>query len=164
MISENDLNFIQQSLGRTPRGAYKVEKYNSRNEPMVISVIPIVDQKPFPTTFWLVSKELKKRISHLEREGLISALEDEFHQNESLLDELRQNHLDYQKERALLAKTLSPEQKTAYEQHDWKKSGIGGIADWRFIKCFHLHFAHYLARENIVGKIINERYGLLKDI
>jgi hypothetical protein len=32
--------------------------------------------------------------------------------------------------------------------------GIGGIGDFRRIKCLHLHVAHALARENPIGKLV----------
>ncbi|HIC96436.1 TPA: DUF501 domain-containing protein, partial [Candidatus Bipolaricaulota bacterium] len=37
---------------------------------------------------------------------------------------------------------------------------IGGLADWDKVKCLHLHYAHHLARGNIVGRWVEDRFSL----
>ena len=164
IIEEDHLIQIEKSLGKKPTGCYKVERLGSKNNPLVVSVYPIVEGKPFPTTYWLTSQELKKQISHIERDGFITELEKEIASSETLKDQLIHNHRQYQSDRLQLANTLNDTDSELFKKMDWEKSGIGGIKDWDHIKCLHLHFAHYLARENIIGEILEKRFNLLKHV
>ncbi len=164
LIGAEHLEQIKESLGRTPKGQYKVERVGSQNQVLVISVLPIVEQKPFPTTYWLVSPELKKLISHIERDGAISLLEKEIAEDASLKEKLFNDHRSYIKDRHALAHELNEKDHQTYESMNWEKIGIGGIRDWNFIKCLHLHYAHYLARGNTVGELIEKRFSLLKNV
>ena len=164
LISAEHLEMIEQSLGRKPKGSYKVERVGRDNKPLVISVLPIVDGKPFPTTYWLVSPKLKKLISHIERDGFISQLDDKIKADESLKASLISNHESYRNDRNKLAENLAEEDFKIYNEMSWDKLGIGGIRDWDHTKCLHLHYAHFLARENIIGKMIEDEFSLLKNV
>lgn len=164
LISAEHLEIIEQSLGRKPKGSYKVERVGSDNKPLVISVLPIVEGKPFPTTYWLVSSKLKKLISHIERDGFISQLDEKIKTDASLKATLISNHENYQNDRKQLAENLVDNDLAKYNEMSWDNLGIGGIRDWDHIKCLHLHYAHFLARENIIGKIIEDEFSLLKNV
>lgn len=159
LYTAEDFEKVKELLGRTPRGLYKVEKYHPiHKHPMVIQVLPYVKGAPFPTLFWLTCPILKKEISHIEKDGWIEKLEKEHFASESEnLKLLKEDHLAYARERQeLFLKTGG----------DWamipspmaeilKETGIGGIHDFDHIKCFHLHYAHHLARGNQVGKVLD---------
>ena len=57
-VSSDDRLLITELLGREPRGLAAVQVRNAKGEPSVIRVESLVDQKPFPTLFWLIDKEL----------------------------------------------------------------------------------------------------------
>jgi hypothetical protein len=162
LYSDEDRLWVSELLGREPRGLYKVEKYHPvHKHPMVIKVLPYVKGAPFPTLFWLTCPLLKKEISHIEKDAWIEKIEKEhFAKGRENLELLHSHHKAYARERREL-----------FEQSggDWdqipepmakilKESGIGGIADFDHIKCFHLHYAHHLVRENQVGKILDEHF------
>ena len=49
-------------LGREPRGLRAIPVADAHGEPLVIRVASVVDEKPFPTLYWLVGAELCLRI------------------------------------------------------------------------------------------------------
>ena len=49
---------IKTLLGREPRGLEAVETVDCQGTPSVIRVASLVDDKPFPTMYWLVDKQL----------------------------------------------------------------------------------------------------------
>ena len=65
-------------LGREPRGLEAVALAAADGNPMVIRVASLVDDKPFPTLFWLVDPALNYRIDQVEAGGLIKQFQ---HQN-----------------------------------------------------------------------------------
>lgn len=162
--TEEDYEWVSQLLGRKPRGLYKVEKYHpEKKHPMVIKVLPYVDGAPFPTLYWLTCPILKKEISHIEKEGLIETLEKEdFSQGSENLEALRRNHENYRDQRIKLFEETFGDWSIMPEpmQKILKETGIGGIADFDHIKCFHLHYAHHLVEENRVGQLLDARYNL----
>jgi hypothetical protein len=44
----------------------------------------------------------------------------------------------------------------------FKERGIGGLQDWDRVKCLHMHYAHHLVRENVIGQWIAERFKILE--
>ena len=42
------------------------------------------------------------------------------------------------------------------------KTGIGGVANHRTVKCLHAQYAYHLAREEgtTVGRLMEERFGI----
>jgi hypothetical protein len=38
--------------------------------------------------------------------------------------------------------------------------GIGGLRDWEQIRCLHMHYAHHLCGNNVIGQWLDEHYGL----
>lgn len=162
LYSEEDYMAVTRLLGREPRGLYKVEKYHPEfKHPMVIKVLPYVKGAPFPTLFWLTCPILKKEISHIEKDAWIDRIEEEFFSAGSdNLKALHRHHKAYAEERVQLFTDMGgdwpqiPEPMVKILQ----ETGIGGIHDFDHIKCFHLHYAHHLVRENQVGKILDEKF------
>tara|TARA_R110002072_G_scaffold276051_1_gene437512 strand:- start:254378 stop:254902 length:525 start_codon:yes stop_codon:yes gene_type:complete len=162
-LSQDIVNSVTQLLGRSPKGLYDVCRYNIDNQPAVIKVLPLVDEKPFPTLYWLCCPLLKKEISHLEKNGLIKEIEQKvFIENNAMLENLKVDHQRYQDQRVDLLK----EEKIPYEHLDDGmkevifKSGIAGIMDWNHIKCLHTHYAQHAADFNTIGQYLDDNFQL----
>lgn len=155
---------VRELIGRPPYGLYKVVKYHPQHKhPMVIEVIPWVKGAPFPTLYWLTCPILKKEISHIEKDGWVGKLEKEyFSKGSENLELLHGNHQAYRDKRIKLFEDagLNWDQVPRPMAQIIKTTGIGGIADFDHIKCLHLHYAHHLAGENQVGKVIDELFNL----
>ena len=74
-VSSDDRLLITELLGREPRGLAAVQVRNVKGEPSVIRVESLVDQKPFPTLFWLIYIERNYWLDGLEPAGNISGLQ-----------------------------------------------------------------------------------------
>ncbi len=150
-----DKQIVALQLGRAPRGRFTVATRCPYGYPQVITVYPLLDGKPFPTTFWLTCPFLSKEIDRLEAKGLIDALEARIQADPKLAARLTHAHMDYIEARLRL---LSSEDRAYLEKAGMLKSlitrGIGGTADFMHIKCLHLHVAHALARGNPIGEFV----------
>jgi len=163
--TSEDFQEVAGLLGREPRGLYKViKRHPVKNHPMVIKVIPWVKNQPFPTLYWLTCPILKKEISHIEKDGWIGRFEKKYFEPDSELNEVLQaQHAAYRDERIELFNKVDGdwEKLPVAMQEILKKSGIGGISDFNHIKCFHLHYAHYLATgKNPVAELLNELFQM----
>lgn len=162
--TQADWDWTRELIGRPPHGLYKVVKYHPvKKHPMVIQVIPWVKKQPFPTLYWLTCPILKKEISHIEKDGWVSKLEREyFAAGSENLELLKSHHDQYRKDRvALFDKVgLNWEEVPEPMEKIMRETGIGGIADFDHIKCLHLHYAHHLAAENQVGKVVDELFNI----
>jgi len=151
-LSLNDERVIAEQLGRTPRGLLGIERRCPYGYPQVVRVYPLVEEKPFPTLFWLTCPFLTKQIDRLEAEGWIKKMDGQIERDQALAVSLREAHRAYITERDRL---LSPEDRETLEKagmlKDLQDRGIGGTADFGRVKCLHLHVAHALARTNPIG-------------
>lgn len=162
--SESDFEQVMELIGRPPRGLFQVERYHPEHgHPMVIKVVPYVEKAPFPTLYWLTCPILKKEISHIEKDGWIERIEKEYFQKDSEnLKLIHDHHRNYRDQRIRLFDetikdwSLLPEPMAEII----KTTGIGGIHDFNFIKCFHLHYAHHLVTDNQVGKVLDQVFQL----
>ncbi len=163
LYTQDDWDQVKDLIGRSPFGLYKVAKYHpTKKHPMVIEVIPWVKGAPFPTLYWLTCPILKKEISHIEKDGWVSKIENEYFAKDSEnLAQLKKNHERYRDDRiALLDHVgISWDKIPAPMAEIIKTTGIGGIHDFDHIKCLHLHYAHHLAGENQVGKVMDELFN-----
>lgn len=161
MISEKDLALIQTQIGRKPRGVRAIETRCPAGHPQVIRVYPLVDEKPFPTLFWLTCPELIAQISRLEHQGFIQRIELLIGEDEVFKTGYHLNHSEYANERW---SELSSDDVNWIEQQNLtasiKNTGIGGIRDRDTVKCLHLHYAHHLARANVIGAWIDENFDI----
>lgn len=154
-VALEDKRIIAVQLGRAARGLLRVERRCPYGYPQVILVYPLIEGKPFPTTFWLTCPFLAEEIDHLEEAGWIKKMEIILREDAGLNAQLQQAHREYIEERMNL---LSVEDRRFLADSGMLTSlldkGIGGIADFNRIKCLHLHVAHALARENPIGEIV----------
>jgi hypothetical protein len=131
-------------LGRTPRGAFAVVVRAADGTPVVIRNQPLLDDgTPMPTRYWLVDRELNRRIGRLEADGGVRNAE-------AAVDaaELAAAHERYRAERdaELPAGWDGP---TPF-------GGVGGTR--RGVKCLHTHYAWYLAGgDDPVGRWVDEQ-------
>lgn len=151
---------VEQLLGRKPRGLEDVPVTDAAGRPRVIRVASLVDDKPFPTLFWLVDPELNYRIDQQEAGGLIARLQARIDADASLQAAMVEDHEHYI---ALRDKYMS-----AAEREDinrlgfgsvFREKGIGGIADRSRIRCLHTWYAAHLVRSNSVGRLLDEHWS-----
>lgn len=142
-------------LGREPRGLREVIPGPS-GEPRVIRVASLVDDRPFPTLYWLVDPALNLRIDRAEAAGVIKALQVRVDADATLRAAMAADHADYiarranfmgAAERARIA-TLGYERVLA-------RKGIGGIGDFTRIRCLHTWYAAHLVVPNTVGRLLD---------
>lgn len=155
------LTMIREQIGREPRGLVGIAVQNKQGVPLVLKMETLVDDKPFPTLYWLSSKDLYQAIAEIETAGAVKALEQELQEDEAL----KAAHLaDQQRYADLRWAATSDAQKAQIEKLGftplYKKYGIGGIAQWDKIRCLHMQYAYHLAEGSAIGKLLDERYGL----
>ena len=144
MADQADVEAVAELLGRAPQADFEVVVRDDRGIPVVIRNAPLLDDgTPMPTRYWLVGAEARTVIGRLESTGAIDAAEAEIDEAE-----LNRAHAAYAAERdaAIPAGHGGP---VPY-------GGVGGTR--RGIKCFHAHWAWYLAGgDDPVGRWIEER-------
>ena len=161
-LSLDDLRIIGKQLGREPRGVHMIETRCCYGYPQVISVRPLVDEAPFPTTFWLTCPHLKNEVDRLESDGWIQKVENELAANAVLRAGLKAATQAYRAERKNLLSRLDLRTvKGRGISAAVLGKGIGGTADTRRVKCLHMHVAHALARDNAVGTLILQEIAAL---
>lgn len=154
-VSLADERVITGQLRRRPRGLRGVERRCRYGYPQVVLVYPLIEGKPFPTIFWLTCPFLTKAIDHLEADGWIKRMEGLLEEDEALAARLQEAHHAYIAERYSL---LTEEDRGYLKEAGILKSllerGIGGSANFKRVKCLHLHVAHALARANPIGEFV----------
>ncbi|MCK4246702.1 DUF501 domain-containing protein [Candidatus Bipolaricaulota bacterium] len=137
------------------RGSIEVAVRCQYGYPQVVRVYPLLEGQPFPTLFWLTCLFLCRAVSQLENAGWIGQIERLLHRDGDLKRRMNEAHRAYIRERYEL---LSVEDRTNLVDMAASKTllekGIGGISDFRYVKCLHLHVAHALVRTNPVGEIV----------
>ena len=153
------LDIISHQLGREPRGLAGIAVQNEQGIPLVLQMEALVNDKPFPTLFWLSSKDIYQAIAEIETSGAVKELEQELALDEALLAE----HLaDQQRYVDLRWSTVTEAQKERIEAlgytHLYSQYGIGGISQWDKIRCLHMQYAYHLAVGSAIGRILDERF------
>lgn len=160
-ISEQDLLHITERLGREPRGLRAIAWRNHLGLPGVIRVSSVVGDAPFPTMYWLIDKDICYWLDGLEATGKIAEMQQAIDESEALQQELTINHQDYIHKRE---QYLSDEERAWLVERDYlrplNKRGIGGIANFQRVRCFHTHYGAHLVSPNIVGKWLDKHYPI----
>ncbi len=163
MVTGREIEILTGQLGRFPRGVRTIERYCPAGHPQVIRVYPLLDERPFPTLFWLSCPALIQQISQLEYQGLIRVIEKLIQDDASLRARYHENHQAYIRERWA---ELTERDRRWIEAKGlasvFLKRGIGGLRDWSQVKCLHMHYAHHRARENVIGQWLDEHYALVE--
>ena len=165
MLSPADARLIEVQTHRPPRGIVSVAAHCPAGHPAVAHCYPLLRKaggiEPFPTLYWLTCPRLRREISHFERDGAITEIAGLIAGDAGLRERLARDHEDYiarrwatltQDDRALVNEMGLAEQ--------FRTRGIGGMVNRAAVKCLHLHFAHHLAAENVIGEIMIKRYGI----
>ena len=61
-LTTQQIGKVAVLLGRKPRGLEDIPVTQANGQPMVIRVASLVEEKPFPTLFWLIDPALCYRI------------------------------------------------------------------------------------------------------
>ncbi|MBN7796228.1 DUF501 domain-containing protein [Parahaliea mediterranea] len=147
---------VARLLGREPRGLEAIAVTAPDGSPRVIRVASLVDDKPFPTLFWLVDAQLNYRIDQAEAGGLIARLQARIDADPELQRALRADHAAHI---ALRDSYITPVLRARIEALGFTavlaRRGIGGIEDFTRIRCLHTWYAAHLVVANTVGKLVD---------
>lgn len=156
-ISESVRQQVAALLGREPRGLEGVAVADPGGHPRVIRVASLVDDKPFPTLFWLVDKDLSYRIDQLEARGLIKQFQRRVDEDEGLQQRMRADHRAHiQLREQYMADAVRQRLATLGFSEVFSSKGIGGIGDFTRIRCFHTWYAAHLVVPNTVGTMLDD--------
>jgi hypothetical protein len=142
-------------LGRDPRGLEDVPVVGPAGEPVVIRVASLVEDKPFPTLFWLVDPDLCYRIDRAEAAGLIKQLQRRVDADSVLQADMRRDN-----QRHIRLRESFMDAGTRRRLRDLgfadvlAKKGIGGIGDFARIRCLHTWYAAHLVVPNTIGALL----------
>ena len=124
---------------------------------MVIRVASLVDDKPFPTLFWLLDPDLCYRIDQLEAAGLIKQLQQRIDQDTTVQAAMGNDHRAHIQ---LREQYMSPQIRQRLNELGFsevlKSKGIGGIADYSRIRCLHTWYGAHLVVPNTVGTMLDD--------
>ena len=152
-ITPEQLDQVTRLLGREPRGLREIAVFSGTGDPAVIRVASLVDDKPFPTLYWLIDPELCLRLDRMEASGCIAQLQREVDNSPELRASMLTDHRNHQHTRdqflsASERQFLSDEgMLDALDQR-----GIGGIAEPDRIRCLHTWYAAHLVTPNCIGR------------
>ena len=125
--------------------------------PMVIRVASLVDDKPFPTLFWLLDPDLCYRIDQVEATGLIKQLQRRIDADPELQRGMRDDHRAHI---TLRENYMTPAIRQRLAELNFSEvfasKGIGGIADFNRIRCLHTWYAAHLVVANTVGHLLDD--------
>lgn len=148
--------YIAERLGRTPRGLREVAAFTAAGKPAVIRVASVVDNRPFPTLFWLIDPDMNLAIDRLEAGGAIARLQAEVDINPDLQARMR---LDHEAHKVLRASFLDQKERAFLEAHSMMAAldqrGIGGIAEPNRVRCLHTWYAAHWVVPNTVGEWVD---------
>lgn len=156
-ISNRDMRIVSYQLGRTPKNVVRVVKKCSYGFPVVIESKTILEGKPFPTAYWLTCPFLRYAISKIESFGGILKFENILSTYPELYAKHVKAHLKAK------AKAIELADKNVRVIESLKKRGMGGLSDFKHVKCLHMHVAYHLGGiENPVGKMVLSELGDLE--
>lgn len=148
---------VANLLGREPRGLLDVPVVNTVGDPVVIRVASLVDDKPFPTMFWLVDPTLCYRIDRLEAAGVIAQLQQLIDTDPGKRAAIAADHRAHI---ALRRGAMSPDIHQRLQALGYGDvlagKGIGGIADFGRIRCLHTWYAAHLVEPNTIGALVDD--------
>ena len=165
-LSDADELVITEQLGRKPRGIVNIAARDHTGLPLVLTMRSWVGNAPFPTLYWLSSKDLHKAINKIETAGFVKELEMQIECDEALKQQLLEDQKNYHQRRSL---ALLPEDKQAIDKaglsDTFNQFGIGGIKQWDKVRCLHMHYAYHLAlkaegKHGVVGSILDCKFQL----
>ena len=124
---------------------------------MVIRVASLVDDKPFPTLFWLLDPDLCYRIDQMEAAGFIAKFQQQIDHSPALQNAMKRDHLAHieLRERYMSAQVRHRLDELGFASVLVSK-GIGGIADYSRIRCLHTWYGAHLVVPNTIGVMVDD--------
>ncbi|WOJ93830.1 DUF501 domain-containing protein [Congregibacter variabilis] len=159
-LNEAMLHRVESRLGRRPRGLRQVMVLDDAGQPSVIRVASVVEEKPFPTLFWLIDPALNLRIDREEASGRIHAFQTRINDSPELQQAMEHDHQRHIELRE--SYLASGERELLESRGQWSAlahRGIGGIADFTRIRCLHTWYAAHLVEPNTVGQMLDEHWA-----
>ncbi|MCB1687190.1 MAG: DUF501 domain-containing protein [Halioglobus sp.] len=157
MLTPQIRDQVAALLGRQPRGLEAIAVAGPSGEPRVIRVASLVEDKPFPTLFWLVDPALCYRIDQAEAAGLIAQFQQSIDADPELRRSMREDHRAYI---ALRDDFMSPAVRERLHALNFTEAlagrGIGGIANHSRIRCLHTWYGAHLVVPNTVGRMLDD--------
>lgn len=151
---------VAELLGREPRGLEAIAVSDERGEPRVIRVASLVAGKPFPTLFWLVDAALGYRIDQVEAGGLIAEFQMRVDRDPALQAAMAADHRAHIALRdSYLTDALRAEMTRLGYLDVLSGRGIGGIGDFRHIRCLHTWYAAHLVVPNTIGRMLDQHWS-----
>jgi uncharacterized protein len=156
-LTRETVDQVTQLLGRQPRGLEEVAVVGRAGIPVVIRVASLVEDKPFPTLFWLIDPALCYRIDQLEAAGLIKEFQ---HRIDADLELQRSMREDHHAHIALREELMKPAVRLRLRALGFSAAlanrGIGGIANFTRIRCLHTWYGAHLVVPNTVGAMLDD--------
>lgn len=135
----NDLERVEELLGRRPRCDFDVVVRDQHGDPVVVRNHPFLhDGTPMPTRYYLVGADLVRAVSRVEAAGGVDRVEAE-------LDDA---------EIAAIHDRYAAERDAAIPHDHEGPRPSGGVGGTRVgVKCLHAHVAHHLATgDDAIGR------------
>lgn len=156
-ITELQQQRVSELLGREARGLREIMVSGPGGEPRVIRVASLVDDKPFPTLFWLVDPKLNYRIDQLEAGGVIADLQARIDGDDELRAAMAEDHRAHIALRnALMDADEEARLKALGFYERLQTRGIGGIEKTDRIRCLHTWYAAHLVVPNTIGRLVDD--------
>lgn len=159
-----DLAWLTQTLGRTPKRVVGIPVRDAAGRPRVIVNHPLPEGlggPPLPNLCWLVDPALVVRVSRLERAGGVKQAEGWLAAEPARLAALQAEHAEYARRRWAL---LGADERAALAgtpaEAVLRNSGIAGVGERGrpALKCLHAHLAWslWLAAERGAPSVAGE--------
>lgn len=133
MTSAEDLQILQQQLGREPRGVARIAARCACGKPCVVMTEPrLPDGTPFPTVYYLTCPKAASAIGTLEASGVMAEMQARLESDAPLAVAYRRAHDAYLRDRESLG-----------EVEEIAGISAGGMPNR--VKCLHVLAAHALA-------------------
>ena len=155
-VTSCDIEAVTRLLGREPRGLRAIPIRTANGQPVVLQVASLVDNKPFPTLFWLVNPQLNLAIDRMEAAGVIAQLQIRLDSEPIYQQQLADAHRAYIQLRSeLMTASERRRIKQLGFQSVFEQRGIGGIKHFNRIRCLHTYYAAHLVSPNLVGQWVD---------
>ena len=149
--------FVTERLGREPRGFCDVAAFNEDGKPAVIRVSSVVDEKPFPTMFWLIDTDISLKIDRLEAAGWIATLQQIVNESDVIKYQMQQAHDAHRRLReSFLGEAESALLNERGMMPALSNRGIGGIQEPDRIRCLHTWYAAHMVEPNCIGGAVDQ--------
>ncbi len=184
-LTDDDLAWVAQQLGRKPRGLVRVAKRDDQGMPLVLATAPIRHVRkrvtPYADLYWLACPSRALHLAQLESGGAIRRVESQLHDDAAMMGALTENHRVYVATRRAWGESVvrgddgpiarptesAPSVKTADGVELLAllalldKRGIAGVQCWSSVKCLHAHVAYDLVHgDGVVAELLRRNTAL----